>query len=320
MAVHPPASAGVGALGVPASGRAALRRRRRARPGAEEERFGWLLAAPSLLVLGAMTTLPLLALVGMSTFRLDLATPFRNRWVGLANYVRLLEDPRFFEALRVTAVYTVATVTLQVVLGLGLALAFLRLGRGMAPLRVAVLLPMILAPIVVGLAWKTLLLTPRYGLVDYLAILLGLGSRPWLTDPTWALGSVIAIHTWQWTPFAFLVFLASLAALPPEPFEAARLDRANAWQIFRHLTLPMLRPAILIVVILRTMVALRAFEGIYASTGGGPGTATEILNLYAYRVSFTSLSLGYGATLGTVLLAITAATSVLFFRLRRTPE
>jgi len=267
-----------------------------------------------------MTTLPLLALVGMSTFRLDLATPFRNRWVGLDNYARMLGDPRFLQALWITAVYTVTTVALQVVLGLGLALTCLRLVRGMALLRVAVLLPMILAPIVVGLAWKTLLLTPLYGLVDYLAILLGLGSKPWLTDPLWALASVIAIHTWQWTPFAFLVFLASLSALPPEPFEAAMIDQANAWQIFRHLTLPLLRPAILIVVILRTMVALRAFEGIYASTGGGPGTATEILNLYAYRVSFTSLNLGYGAALGTVLLGITTATSLFFFRLRRAAE
>jgi multiple sugar transport system permease protein len=131
---------------------------------------------------------------------------------------------------------------------------------------------------------------------------------------------VIAIPAWQWTPFAFLVFLASLYALPREPFEAAMIDRASAWQTFRHLTLPMLRPVILIVATFRTMIALRAFEGIYATTGGGPGTATEILNLYAYRVSFNSLSLGYGAALGTVLLAATAATSGVFFRLRRPAE
>jgi multiple sugar transport system permease protein len=185
---------------------------------------------------------------------------------------------------------------------------------------VAVLLPMILAPIVVGLSWKTLMLSQLYGLVDYAAVLVGLGSKPWLTHAGWALGSVIAIHTWQWTPFAFLVFLASLYALPPEPFEAAMIDRAGGWQIFRHLTLPLLRPAIFVVVIFRTMIALRAFEGIYATTGGGPGTATEILNLYAYRVSFNSLSLGYGAALGTVLLAATTATSLVFFRLRRAAD
>lgn len=292
---------------------------RRATYAGQEERFGWLLVTPSVLLLGLMTTFPLLVLVGLSGFRLDLATPFRNRWAGLENYSRMLADARLGDAVRITAIYTVATVVLQVVIGLALALAFFRAVRGLALLRVSVLLPMILAPIVVGLAWRTLLLTPDYGIVDSLAVLVGLGSKPWLTDPGWALASVIVIHTWQWTPFAFLVFLAGLYALPTEPFEAAMIDRANAWQRFRYLTLPMLRPAIFVVVVLRTMIALRAFEGIFATTGGGPGTATEILNLYAYRVSFNSLSLGYGAALGTVLLVATSATSWIFFRLRRSP-
>ncbi len=186
-------------------------------------------------------------------------------------------------------------------------------------MRVSVLLPMILAPVVVGLAWRTMILTPEYGILDYMAILLGLGSKPWLVDPTWALASVIVIHTWQWTPFAFLVFLASLHALPQEPLEAALMDTRTAWQRFRYVILPMIRPAIVIVVIFRTMIALRAFAAIFSATGGGPGTATEILNLYAYRVSFNSLNLGYGAALGTMLLIITVTVSSIFFRMRR-PE
>ena len=131
---------------------------------------------------------------------------------------------------------------------------------------------------------------------------LGLGSHNWLGDPQLALISVIAIHTWQWTPFAFLVLLATLATLPPDVYEAARLDRASAWQRFRHITLPLIRPAIVMVVILRMMTALSAFAAIFAATGGGPGSATEILNLYAYRTSFTELNLGYGASLAMVLL------------------
>ena len=129
--------------------------------------------------------------------------------------------------------------------------------------------------------------------------------------------SVILIHTWQWTPFAFLVFLASLNAMPQEPLEAALLDTRNAWQRFRFVILPMIRPAVYIVVIIRTMVALRAFAAIFSATGGGPGTATEILNLYAYRVSFNSLNLGYGAALGTLLLLITVGISMVFFRMRK---
>jgi multiple sugar transport system permease protein len=282
----------------------------------QEERFGWLLISPSLALLLTMATFPLVFLVGMSTFRLELTNPLRNAWIGLENYGRMLTDPRFWQALRITGIYTVSTVALQVGLGLGLALTFFRSFRGQALLRVSVLLPMILAPVVVGLGWRTLILTPGYGIVDYLAMVVGIGSQRWLSDPTLALVSVIAIHTWQWTPFAFLVFLASLYALPPEPFEAAMIDRANAWQRFRYLTLPMLRPALVVVVVLRTMIALRAFAAIFAATGGGPGTATEILNLYAYRVSFNSLSLGYGASLATILLAATAAASWTFFRLR----
>jgi multiple sugar transport system permease protein len=239
-------------------------------------------------------------------------------YVGLDNYRELLSDERFWDSLSVMVIYTVTSVTLQLVIGLALAMALFRPLRGQAVLRVALLLPMILAPVVVGLSWRTLVLTPNYGILDAFTQAIGLGSHPWLTHPTWALASVIAIHTWQWTPFAFLVFTASLHALPPDPFEAAMLDGANGWQRFWDVTLPMLRTTIVIVIILRTMIAFRAFDAIYSATGGGPGTATEILNLYAYRVSFTSLSLGYGATLGTILLLVTALTSWFVFRFRRT--
>ena len=196
---------------------------------------------------------------------------------------------------------------LQVVIGLSLALLVLQIPRGQGVLRIAAILPIVLAPVVVGLFWRTLVLAPDFGLVDLVTRALGLGSHNWLGDPQLALISVIAIHTWQWTPFAFLVLLATLATLPPDIYEAARLDRASAWQRFAHITLPLIRPAVVMVVILRMMTALSAFAAIFAATGGGPGSATEILNLYAYRTSFTELNLGYGASLAVVLLAITLA-------------
>ena len=206
---------------------------------------------------------------------------------------------------------------LQVVIGLALALLVLQIPKGQGVLRVAAILPIVLAPVVVGLFWRTLVLAPDFGLVDLVTRALGLGSHNWLGDPQLALISVIAIHTWQWTPFAFLVLLATLATLPPDIYEAARLDRARAWQRFAYITLPLIRPAIVMVVILRTMTALSAFAAIFAATGGGPGSATEILNLYAYRTSFSELNLGYGASLAMVLLAITLAISYFMFRLRR---
>jgi multiple sugar transport system permease protein len=131
-----------------------------------------------------------------------------------------------------------------------------------------------------------------------------------------ALVSVIAVHSWQWTPFAFLVMLASLASVPPDLYEAARIDRANAFRRFVHITLPLIRPAIVIVIILRTIIALSAFAAILALTGGGPGTATEILNLYAYRTAFIELNFGYGSALAVLLLLITLIVSAILFRIR----
>ena len=283
----------------------------------EWERFGYAMVSPGMLFLIAVTTLPLVSLLAMSFFRIDLTSPMDNGWAGFENYSEIFKDQRFWHSIRLSVIYTAITVVLQVVIGLSLAMAFFKGFRGQGVMRVSVLLPMILAPVVVGLSWRTLILTPEYGILDYLSILMGFGSKPWLVQPSWALVSVILIHTWQWTPFAFIVFLASLNAIPQEPLEAAFLDTRNSWQRFRFVILPMIRPAVYIVVIIRTMVALRAFAAIFSATGGGPGTATEILNLYAYRVSFNSLNLGYGAALGTLLLLITVGISMVFFRMRR---
>lgn len=282
-----------------------------------ERRFALALFLPALLLLVVTTTLPLVYLVWTSLQRIDLSMPWLAGFAGLANYAQLGGDARFWSSLALTFVYTGSTVALQVAVGLGLALLVMQVKAGQGLLRVAAILPIVLAPVVAGLFWRSLVLAPDFGILDFLTRALGLGSYNWLGDPQLALVSVIAIHTWQWTPFAFLVLLASLAALPPDVYEAARLDRANAWQRFRHITLPLLRPAIVIVVILRMVTALSAFAAIFAATGGGPGSATEILNLYAYRLSFTELNLGYGAAVATVLLLITLAVSFGLFALRK---
>jgi multiple sugar transport system permease protein len=283
----------------------------------QERRFALVLFVPALLLLLLTTTAPLVYLVWTSLFRLDLGMPWLSGFAGLGNYLKMGSDPRFWNSLLLTLVYTSSTVVLQVVIGLSLALLVMQFPRGQGVLRIAAILPIVLAPVVVGLFWRTLVLAPDFGLVDLVTVALGLGSHNWLGDPQLALISVIAIHTWQWTPFAFLVLLASLATLPPDIYEAARLDRARAWQRFRHITLPLIRPAIVMVLILRMMTALSAFAAIFAATGGGPGSATEILNLYAYRTSFSELNLGYGASLAVVLLSITLAISYFMFRLRR---
>lgn len=289
------------------------------RPEQRERRFALTLFGPAFLLLLLITTAPLVYLVWTSLQRLDMGMPWLSGFAGLGNYAKMGGDPRFWNSLVLTLVYTGSTVVLQVIVGLSLALLVLQIPRGQGLLRLAAILPIVLAPVVVGLFWRTLVLAPDVGLVDLVTRSLGLGSHNWLGDPQLALISVIAIHTWQWTPFAFLVLLATLATLPPDIYEAARLDRAGAWQRFKHITLPLIRPAVVMVVILRTMTALSAFAAIFAATGGGPGSATEILNLYAYRTSFTELNLGYGAALAVVLLAITLFISWLLFKRRRVP-
>lgn len=282
-----------------------------------ERRFAAALLAPAFVALLATTTFPLVFLVWTSAFRMDLAMPFANGFVGLENYRELLTDERFWSSLLVSLVYTGTTVILQVVIGLALALLVMDMKRGQGLFRLIAILPVVLSPAVVGMIWRTFMLAPEFGIIDFLSINAGLGSQNWLGDPLLAMVSVILIHTWQWTPFAFMVLLASLASLPEDIYEAARLDRASAWRRFRRITLPLLRPAIVMVIIMRTMVALTAFAAIFTVTGGGPGTATEILNLYAYRKSFTELSIGYGAAVAVALLVVTIIISGILFALRR---
>jgi len=282
-----------------------------------ERRFARWLLGPGLVVLAGTTTLPIFYLLWQSTQNINLALPGMDRFIGAANYLRLWDDSRFWDAFQLTLVYTGCTVIMQLVLGLGMALLILQLPRAQGPLRVMAILPIVLAPVVVGMIWRTLMLTQDYGIVDLLFRKLGLGSHNWLGDPKLAVLSVIAIHTWQWTPFVFLYLLAALSTIPDEMYEAARIDRANAWRRFTRITLPMIRPAIVMVIIIRMTVALSAFAAIYSATGGGPGTATEILNLFAYRVSFAELDIGYGAAAAVVLLVLTLVVSAGLFAMRR---
>ncbi len=282
----------------------------------KEQNFALLMVGPGLLVLLVTTTFPLAYLVWSSFQTINLAMPFLNGFAGLENYRRMLSDSDFLHSLRLTGIYTFSSVSLQLVIGLGLALLVMQIPAGQWVFRIVAILPIVLAPVVVGLFWRTLMLAPEFGILNFVVRALGLDVVNWLGAPTPALVSVIMIHTWQWTPFAFLVLLASLAALPPDVYEAARIDRANAIQRFFYITLPLIRSAVVIVIILRSMIALSAFAAIFAATGGGPGTATEILNLYAYKTSFVELSFGYGSALAVALLFITLGVSGVLFHMR----
>lgn len=243
--------------------------------------------------------------------------PWMDGFVGFKNYIEMFQDKQFWKSFRLTITYTASTVILQLIIGLGLALLVLKIPKAQWVFRLMAILPIVLAPVVVGLFWRTLMLAPDFGIIDFFTKTIGLGSFAWLSEPRLAVISVILIHTWQWTPFAFLVLLASLASLPTDLYEAAKIDKAPAYKRFFYITLPLIRPAIIIIIIIRSMVALSAYAAIYAATRGGPGTATEILNLYAYRTSFLEVNFGYGSTLAVFILLITITVAGILYSIRK---
>jgi multiple sugar transport system permease protein len=198
---------------------------------------------------------------------------------------------------------------------LGLALLLNQQIRGRGVFRASLLVPMMLPTVVVGVVWR-LMLNPNFGAINGTLKQLGINTEglTWTASPRLAFLAVIAVDVWQWTPFVFLVLLAGLQAIPQEPYEAALIDGSSRWQTFRHVTLPLLKPAILIVLLLRTMDLLRVFDQIFILTEGGPGFATEMISLYIYRTAFRFFDFGYAAAMSFVLLAVTNVISVVYLR------
>ena len=218
-----------------------------------------------------------------------------------------------------TVVYAAIALTFEFFIGLALALLLNAQMRGRSVIRAVLLLPMMLPAVVVGVVWR-LMLNSNFGAVN--GTLKGIGinadALTWTASPKLAMASVIVADVWQWTPFMFLILLAGLQAIPQEPYEAALIDGASAWQTFRHVTLPLLKPAILIALLLRTMDLLRVFDQIFILTEGGPGFATETVSLYIYRTAFRFSNFGYAAAMSFVLLLITNVISVGYIRFLRT--
>jgi multiple sugar transport system permease protein len=282
-----------------------------------ETALPYLLIAPTVAVLLALSIYPLFYAIRIS---LQTGSGEAARWSS-ANFARLASDKFFLEALAHTFIYAVVALTFEFLLGLGLAVLLDRPLRGRSFFRSALLLPMMLPPVVVGVVWR-LMLNPDFGAVNGTLKSAGLNteSLTWTGSPVLALASVIAVDIWQWTPFMFLVLLAGLQAIPQEPYEAAIVDGSSAWQTFRHLTLPLLKPAILIALLLRTMDLLRVFDQIFILTEGGPGFSTETVSLYIYRTAFRFFDFGYAAAMSFVLLLLTNVISVGYIRLLQRQE
>ena len=277
-------------------------------------RFAFYLLAPALTVLLTLTIYPLIY-----SIKISLQGESGN-WT-LQNFARLPADQFFLSALIHTFVYAAIALTLEFFIGLGLAVLLDTQMRGRGIFRALLLVPMMLPPVVVGVVWR-LMLNANFGAVNGTLKSAGVNTEglTWTASPKLAMASVIIADVWQWTPFMFLILLAGLQAIPQEPYEAALVDGSSRWHTFLHITLPLLKPAILIALLLRTMDLLRVFDQIFILTEGGPGFATETASLYIYRTAFRFSNFGYAAAMSFVLLAISNVICLGYIRLLRVSE
>ncbi len=237
--------------------------------------------------------------------------------VGITNYITLLsQDPRFGDSVIRTFIFSGVAVPVELLLGLGVALLIEGKFWGQNVIKSLILLPMVATPVAIGMAWL-LMLEPNVGMFNALLHKVGIPPQPWLGSEQQALPSLIAVDIWQWTPMMALILVAGLATLPNEPYEAARVDGAGPFQRFTSLTLPLLFPTMIAAVLLRSIDALKTFDIIYTMTRGGPGFATETINIYGYVQSFEYFNLGKASSLLVVFFAIVLGISLLFIQVRK---
>jgi multiple sugar transport system permease protein len=239
----------------------------------------------------------------------------------LNTFKNVLNDPVLYKVLRITAIFVLASVVLQLVLGLMIAVAVNRARRrrlpGMVFMRSVILSAWVMPGVVIGIVWAIVLNEASYGLANLVISIVGIGSVAWLSSPQNALISIIVANVWRGTAFSMILQYAGLQSIPDELYEAAEVDGANALQSFWHITIPQLKPILMINIILITISTLNTFDMILPLTGGGPGQATEVLSLHTYNVIFQQYSLSEGAVLAVIMLAISLALTLAYSRLLR---
>lgn len=240
-------------------------------------------------------------------------------WVGLDNIQRLASDARFWDSFWKTLAYVALAAGLELLLGVAVALSLQNITRGRNWLRVALAFPMLLPPIAVSFTWK-MLFDYNKGPVNYFLDNLGFERVAWLAGQESALFSLVIVDLWQWTPFIILAALAALESLPVELYEAATVDGATRWDLLRQITLPLVKPYLVAIVLLRAIDAFKVFDTIYILTGGGPGTATELLTFYAYVAGFRPFNMGFTATISWAIVIIMSIIFFLFLRAFRRIE
>lgn len=270
-----------------------------------------ILLAPAVIYMTVVGFYPLVYSAYISFTDYNPVQGREGSWIGLENYVTALSDGQFWHSLMLTGIFTALSVGLSLVLAILLALLFNKQLPGFLILRTIVLIPMLVTPIAVGIIWRTMM-NAEHGLLNFVLSALNIDPQPWIGSSSSAFVSVLLVDVWEWTPFIFIIVLAGLRGLPASPFEAAAIDGAGAFRVFFNITLPMLKPVIIIATLLRIIDAARTYDTVYILTRGGPDFATDLASIYLQRVNFQFFNLGYGSALSWLML-LAILTVVLVF-------
>lgn len=280
-------------------------------------RLAAILLAPALLLVAFTTIYPLVSSFWTSFHAFNLTRSVEmGPWIGIENYVEAIRyDPEFWTVMRVTATFVIVDVSLTILAALGLALLLLRAGFGKTILRTLIILPFAMSPALIGISWR-FMLNPEYGAFarTIAAVLPFMRDVDYLAHPALAMAAVVSSDVWHWAPYFTFMLMGGLASIPPETQEAARIDGAGNWRVFRDVTLPQLAPVLVVAIILKSVFALKVFDLIVTMTAGGPGRETTTLGFFAYNAGFRDYQFGYAAALAYILTVIMFLLSLSYMR------
>jgi len=284
-------------------------------------RLAFLFLLPSIVFVGLFTLFPIFESFRLSFYRMILTLPWLGqKWVGWENYTDLWTDPVAIQSLTTTLIFVAVTIPLELLFGLGMALVMNEVFGGRGLLRAVVLIPWAIPTVVSSQMWR-FIFNDRYGLFNF--VLFGDDTARYfapMADPQLALVAIMVAEVWKTTPFPALIILAGLQTIPDELYEAASIDGATAWQKFRHLTLPLIRPALLLALLFRTIDALRVFDLVFVMTQGGPADATNVLQFYGYKKTFAEGMVGYGSTIAVAVFLLSLTVALVYLRVLKASQ
>ena len=284
-----------------------------------DQRFGFLLTLPGLATLFIIIIFPLVFTIITSFYDYTLLNPNHDDFVGLENYQEVLEEEYIGHSVIITIQFVLATVFIEFIMGFALALALDKVQRFKSVYYLILLAPLMINPVVVGLVWRMILHT-ELGIMNYLLKLMSINRVNWLGDSDIAFWTIVFVDIWHQVSFMTILLLAGLAALPREPYEAARMDGASALRCLIYITLPLMRPVIIVALLLRLIFAVKTFDIIYIMTKGGPGIATDLVSYFIYRSAFFSLDIGRASALSVGLLVIVLLLTFYLYKYMRSPN